>query len=619
MNPRAYILTFWICFVGLGALQSQDPSTWHITEEQGLPSQVIYYALQDSLGYLWFATENGITRFDGKTFQLIEDPDLPLGEVLFLREDPLGKIWFLSLNGLLGYISNDSLHRFIPDEFTEEFETQNFYWTSNSLWIQAKTNDRYHYLKYDLEGDSVSQKASFAISEKDYTRKIHLSEGGRLGATSKGDIQIFSPEKNNFETIIFNPINHPMRMVYELEDGSYFLFSKTELFYYKAGEIQKLDFPGQNPSGNYLYTSGNLTFILGKQGIYLYNKINDKWIFKTRILSEIAPNFIFQDREKNFWIGGDGTGLWMIPSLNIHLYRPSSLKNNTSSLDCFQKLSDSTLLAGYQNGELGKFEIIADSLLYRSMPISFPKGEFRKIVQFNSEDRNGYLIVENGSLSYYSLDFEENWKIRNNIKDFALFHDTLWFANHVGIGKIAEGANFKILGPTPERLNEMVSHKVGRTYSLQTDKDRLWIGTTKGLNYYKDGKIFNWKGNDPKSRIRISQILLGQQGQLFVATRGSGVLLIQEEEIVKRYGTSNGLSSNQCPQITLHKNHLWVATDKGLNRIDLSNDSISVYNKYDGLPSNEILAVATLSNHRIIIGTTKGVAVLPDTLRAINP
>ncbi|MCB0644976.1 MAG: histidine kinase, partial [Phaeodactylibacter sp.] len=114
--------------------------------------------------------------------------------------------------------------------------------------------------------------------------------------------------------------------------------------------------------------------------------------------------------------------------------------------------------------------------------------------------------------------------------------------------------------------------------------------------------------------FRIADMTTDDRQRLYIATRGNGVALLDRQQILRQYTTDDGLSSNQCFKLALSGDYLWIATDKGLNRLHLPSGAIQVYNKYDGLPSNEILEVAQLGQHRIVIGTTKGVAVFPDTL-----
>lgn len=85
-------------------IYSQSPVYKNYTVNDGLPSQVVYCALQDKLGYMWFGTDAGVSRFDGRVFQnFTSNSGLSDNEVLKVYQDSQGRIWFLMLNGTVSY------------------------------------------------------------------------------------------------------------------------------------------------------------------------------------------------------------------------------------------------------------------------------------------------------------------------------------------------------------------------------------------------------------------------------------------------------------------------------------------------------------------------------------
>lgn len=594
---------------------AQGPSVWHITEEQGLPSQVLYSVVQDSIGYLWFATENGIAKFDGQRFTTIEDSRFPLGEVLSLRIDPLGRIWFLGLSGRLGYILENRLYGFTPDEFMADIEIIDFIWTDHSMWVNTKQSNGYQFFRYDLIGDSVAHQASYKRFEKKDSRRLFLFENGSVGSFTKNIIHRYSSEKQEFEHWFSTPSPLKSERVFSFDQGYFFLITGNRLFCYRDETLREVPISVPIEKSNMLYKQGNLALITGKRGISQYLISDSLWKHKAVLLPQVSPNFIFRDREGNFWIGGNGSGLWMIPNLNVQMYQSVTQANEIAHVGCFAKLSDKSLLVGYQNGELGRFELKEDSLLYSPLPFKAREGDFRFIHQLPKD--GSYLVVENDRLSYLSADFARRWQFTDNVKAIGIFQDTLWMANHLGIARIAAGAALKPLFTEPA-LDKNDIIRTGRTYRLLSDQDRLWIGTIKGLYYYKNGRVHAFQGLAANPNFRIADMITDEQRRLYIATRGNGLALVDQGQLVRQYNTSDGLSSNQCFKLALSDNYLWIATDKGLNRLHLPTGEIQIYNKYDGLPSNEILDLASLSNHRIVVGTTKGVAVFPDTINPIH-
>jgi len=60
---------FFLLFLINNSLFSQTPSYYHYTSNEGLASSMVYSIMQSSNGYMWFATANGISRFDGHRFK----------------------------------------------------------------------------------------------------------------------------------------------------------------------------------------------------------------------------------------------------------------------------------------------------------------------------------------------------------------------------------------------------------------------------------------------------------------------------------------------------------------------------------------------------------------------
>ena len=85
-------------------LFAQQLSYTQFLPSDGLPSTTVYYAMQDRSGYIWFATDKGVSRFDGYHFQTFTTNDgLGDNEIFDIFEDRDGKIWFAGYNGEISW------------------------------------------------------------------------------------------------------------------------------------------------------------------------------------------------------------------------------------------------------------------------------------------------------------------------------------------------------------------------------------------------------------------------------------------------------------------------------------------------------------------------------------
>ncbi len=83
----------------------------HFDLDNGFPSNNVYSVIQDKFGYLWFATDNGVVKYNGYSLDIFNTSDgLPSNDVFQLYEDGQGDIWLNSMSYSLGYIFNNKYH-----------------------------------------------------------------------------------------------------------------------------------------------------------------------------------------------------------------------------------------------------------------------------------------------------------------------------------------------------------------------------------------------------------------------------------------------------------------------------------------------------------------------------
>ena len=107
MNRILYLLI--IPIVGTSALYAQTPTYKNYTVEDGLPSNETYAVFEDRQGYIWIATDRGVSKFDGYKFENFTTQDgLPGNTVFSFTEDAKGRIWFRTFNGNMGFYFDGS-------------------------------------------------------------------------------------------------------------------------------------------------------------------------------------------------------------------------------------------------------------------------------------------------------------------------------------------------------------------------------------------------------------------------------------------------------------------------------------------------------------------------------
>jgi ligand-binding sensor domain-containing protein len=115
-----FLLQVLVLMMAPIAAFSQENSYLNFGVAEGLPSVEVYTVIKDKKGFLWFGTDNGVVRFDGRKFEVF---NLELGlvdPVVFgLHEDQMGRIWFRSFTGKLAYFYNEKI---VPYRYNDSIQ-----------------------------------------------------------------------------------------------------------------------------------------------------------------------------------------------------------------------------------------------------------------------------------------------------------------------------------------------------------------------------------------------------------------------------------------------------------------------------------------------------------------
>ena len=125
-------------FCGLCYAQSPQPSFKNYTVADGLPSSEVYQVIQDKKGYMWFATDRGVVKYDGYNFKKFTTQDGLTDNVVFqLYEDYKERIWMLPMNGELCFIENNTISLYPFNQVLLKNVTLRYY---QSFYVDKKDN-----------------------------------------------------------------------------------------------------------------------------------------------------------------------------------------------------------------------------------------------------------------------------------------------------------------------------------------------------------------------------------------------------------------------------------------------------------------------------------------------
>src|SRR4030095_7168403 len=319
-------------------------------------------------------------------------------------------------------------------------------------------------------------------------------------------------------------------------------------------------------------------------GIVLFNPQTKT--LSAPILKDFSVSSAFQDKENNLWLTTTAAGVLMIPSFEFRNY--SFLENNKSAEISALFIRGDTVYAG----SWGKvWKVNSGSLAASSVVVGSPNARVISIVPVDNKLYFAKSIFNQNPFNpgiapdVYGL----------TIKSATVGKSGLLLASH----------RAAVLFKRSSKSEDIWHSRT--TCAIEKDSG-FYIGTLNGLFFRSyEGKITTLDKISPVFASRIVNLAIAPDNVLWVTTKGNGIAAYDNNKLLHHLTEADGLTSDNCISLCFDSNIVWLGTEKGLNRIELSKggSKITRFSMSDGLPSNVISAVAAKGN-KVFVGTPMG-------------
>jgi signal transduction histidine kinase/ligand-binding sensor domain-containing protein len=593
--------------------------------EQGLSQSVVSVTYQDSQGYLWFGTQDGLNRYDGYHFTIFRpDPDDPssLNDRMIntIVEDPGGSLWIGTTLGGLNRYSR------LGGQFTH-------------LMHDPNNPD-------SLGGNSI--------------RTLQVDQKGMLWIGSDGGLDVYDPQGGVFlshfrnhpgdaSSLLHNGVNdilqdHSGVMWIATEAGLSFLDQSTGSFIHFTHDAKDpASLIGKNV--NNLLEDHNGDLWLGtEKGLERLDRLAltfEHFTSDPKVqgsLSSSSVEAILEDNTGNLWVGtNDGLNLLDRQSGYFIVYRPKT--GDATSL------SNSIILSLYEDQEgiiwIGTFGGGVNKLDRgrNKFPIlQYDPSNPKNISSFGLiEDRTGQLwftmygeglLRLNRETGDYTLYRQDPYNPDNSLLDNFVWtvsesrDGTIWIGSARGLnafnpitGKFTHYVNNEEKTDDPNSLN---GHTVG--FTLEDSQGLLWIGMPTGLDCLDrtTGLFTHYKHipEDPTSlsHPNVSYIFESQAGEIWLGMYESGLSRLDQKTgqfTHYRHDPEDpkSISNDSVLMIMQDRNGvMWLGTNEGLNRFDAQSGEATHYTLKDGLPSDVIYAIVEDDQGYLWLSTNYGIS-----------
>ncbi len=594
--------------------------------EQGLSESVVLCMLQDSRGFLWIGTEDGLNRFDGYSFTVYRhDPEdshsLSNSHITSIAEDPARFLWIGTYGG--------GLNRF-----------------------DSKTGQFAHYRNDPQDANSLSYDQVLAV----YADR----EGALWIGTRGGGLNRFDPGTGQWMQYRYergNPTSLGNDFVTTiLEDSSGGLWAgttsglnrldrQTDLWHqYRWDPNDPYSLHGASIESIYEDRSGNLWIGTAGGGLNRFERGTETFVYYQHkpndpdSLSSDHVTAVLEDSVGRLWVGTTaGLDRFDQEAERFGHYRNTPSDPHSLSADQVTTLlhdQSGGLWIGTRGGGLSRYDRQREQFtLYRADPDE-PNSLSASGVWGIYEDGSGVLWIgtDGGGLDRFDRSTGEWRHYRHDPADpNSLSHDVVVavYQDQSGVLWLSTwGGGLERFDPRTERFDHY-RHDPGDPHSLSSNvvwfvhEDRsgaLWVGTAWGLNRFeRETEQFTRYYNDPADPLSLSDNNVGsvhedRAGALWFGTHGGLNRFDRETEQFTRFQNdpNNPQSLSHNIVFVIHEDRagaLWLGTwGGGLNRFDQASGAFTHYRVKDGLPNDVVYGILEDDEGHLWMSTNNGLS-----------
>lgn len=652
MHHGFFVLLLIVICSPLGTLAAPlpDPNFTTFNTQNGLSNANVYNMVQDEQGYMWFGTEDGLNRFDGKDFTVYryasDDPNsLASNNITALVIDSQQRIWVGTDNGLSLFNADTQL--FINIQ-TKDGLTNNrinaITEVDGELWVA--TDDRLNTINLDnFKISAFSANADGSGTNKAWVGSI-LNEHNTVWITTwGGGLNRFDKQTRQFRYYTHNPdkadslSTDAALSVFRDSFGQLWVgtFNSTlNLFnatcdcftrLQPAVDIKKIAISNMIEANGYVWMASSAGLLQMNMRTREFSNYKMLKQFELGHANRDVRT-LFLSADKTLWLGSASLGLVAVTpdDFAFQSYFYSEKGVNTLAAE------DVSGLAITENGEFWTGAV--DGLYKYAFSASGQLGKGEKLsddfaLQIIQAQDNNYWVASNKGLVQLNAQGQILKRFKGKQIVPAALHDTVSFSYVYAVsqgrsGNIYAGmwraglveldnpelGTFNAIGHADDPRGTLQSQTV---LALLNDTDNnLWIGTDNGIDRYskKDNQIRNYPldtlANQPN--VAVNQIIQSANNIWLATNNGVYQYQSSQDAFVKLNLPLKSSAVQALAQV--QDNEMWMSTANGIYKWTIDSGKLQHFTATDGLQRGSFNAKSVLPHPQlgVFFGGINGVS-----------
>ena len=625
----------------------------HIGLEQGLSHSTVFAIDQDKEGNLWFATYDGVNKYNGYDFtvyrhQYMDSTSIACDIARCLLIDAANRVWVGTREGLSLY----NRERDCFTNYTYKKEGNAAMVTSivpyQEDWLMVGTTaglllfdaKRERFLNDTLPASLHALQPTVLTRENDCVY-IGTRQGVYAYSLTKGELDcLFLYSKKVLSHAILCQMQTRLWVATEGEGLFLYDIKTKELRNYRKETTPQLL---SNYIRSFELDSENRLWIGTYSGLNIYSEGTGHFssivtsVHEQGSLSQNSVRCIFKDKQEGMWLGTFWGGLNYYHPLNNRFrhikHDPSQNSLSDNVVCCIVEDFKHNLWIGTSDGGLNYYD--RKSKVYKNYMFdaahSGLENPFRDIKTIYIDHTHSKIYVGAHAYGIMVLDLKTGHRHYLTRENSNLPTNNIYSILSDGADGLWVGALENLLHFNPQKKHFTIVYKAEAGHMLpknpnilyRDSRGRLWIGGEAGCDVFsQDGlklsATANFAIDDVLRQSFVNCFYESKGGTMWIGTRSGLFALREGEENYVQYTIDDGLPSNTVYGIQEDAyGRLWISTNQGLSCLKPEIQTFRNYTETDGLQSNQFNAGACcrLADGNMLFGGINGITLFrPETL-----